>query len=105
MHPTVEDLEQFAKEIGAICRPYKRAEALFEEKVHVVSLEEKTGIQTLQRLREPMEPGKPERQKFEYICHGTRCLFAGLEVATGRILAPSVGPMRKEEDFAAHTRC
>lgn len=102
LHPTVEDPEQFAEEIGAICRLYRRAEALFEEGAHVVSLDEKTGIQALQRWREPMEPGKPERQEFEYTRHGTRCLFAGLEVATGRILAPSVGPTRKEEDFAAH---
>lgn len=67
-----------------------------------MSLDEKTGIQALQRWRKPMEPGRPERQEFEYSRHGTRCLFAGLEVATGQILAPSVGPTRKEEDFAAH---
>jgi hypothetical protein len=102
LHPTVEDPEQFTEEIGAICRLYRRAEVLFEEKVHVVSLDEKTGIQALQRRRDPMEPGRPERQEFEYTRHGTRCLFAGLEVATGKILAPSVGPTRKEKDFAAH---
>lgn len=102
LHPTVEDPEQFAEEIGAICRLYQRAEAFFEEGAHVVSLDEKTGIQALQRRRKPMEPGRPERQEFEYSRHGTRCLFAGLEVATGQILAPSVGPTRKEEDFAAH---
>ncbi len=51
-----------------------------------------------------MEPGRPERQEFEYKRHGTRCLFAGLEVATGQVLAPSVGPTRKEVDFAAHLR-
>jgi len=102
LHLQVENEKQFAEEIGAICCLYQRAAALFKEGTHVVSLDEKTGIQALQRWKAPMQPGRPERQEFEYTRHGTRCLFAGLEVATGRILAPSVGPTRKETDFAAH---
>ena len=34
--------------------------------------------------------------------HGTQCLIANFEVATGQVLAPTVGPTRTEEDFAAH---
>jgi transposase len=30
------------------------------------------------------------------------CLIANLEVATGRMVAPSVGPRRTEADFLAH---
>ena len=33
---------------------------------------------------------------------GARCLFANLEVATGRVIAPSIGPSRTNEDFASH---
>lgn len=29
-------------------------------------------------------------------------MFANFEVATGRVLAPSIGPTRTEDDFAAH---
>ncbi len=31
-----------------------------------------------------------------------RCLFANLEVATGEVIAPSIGPTRTNEDFASH---
>lgn len=32
----------------------------------------------------------------------TSSLIANLEVATGQIIAPTIGPRRREEDFAAH---
>jgi hypothetical protein len=49
-----------------------------------------------------MRVGTIERQEHEYKRHGTRCLFANFEVATGKIIAPSIGPTRTNEDFAAH---
>jgi transposase len=49
-----------------------------------------------------MRPKQVERIEWEYVRHGTQCLFANLEVATGKVLAPSVGPTRTEADFAAH---
>jgi len=49
-----------------------------------------------------MQPGRVECQEREYIRHGTQCLIANLEVATGRLVAPSLGPTRTEEDFRAH---
>jgi hypothetical protein len=51
-----------------------------------------------------MRAGQPERREFEYVRHGTQCLIANLEVATGRIVAPSVSETRTEADFAAHIR-
>lgn len=63
-----------------------------------------TGIQALERLHPslPMLPGHIERQEFEYRRHGTQCLIANLDVATGQLIAPSIGPTRTEADFAAH---
>src|SRR5436305_13211611 len=63
-----------------------------------------TGIQALERLHPslPMQPGHVEREEFEYQRHGTQSLIANLEVATGQIIAPSIGPTRTEADFAAH---
>lgn len=49
-----------------------------------------------------MKPGLLERREVEYVRHGTLCLIANLEVATGKILAPALGPTRTEEDFAQH---
>lgn len=34
--------------------------------------------------------------------HGTQSLIANLQVATGQVVIPSLGPTRTEEDFAAH---
>lgn len=59
-----------------------------------------TGIQALERAHatQPMKPGCVERQEFEYIRHGTVSLIANLEVATGRVIAPTIGPTRTEFD-------
>lgn len=63
-----------------------------------------TGIQALERAAatQSMRPGRVERREFEYIRHGTLSLIANFEVATGRMLLPSLGPTRTEADFAAH---
>jgi hypothetical protein len=72
--------------------------------VHVVSTDEKTGIQANERAHppRPMQPGLAERVEFEYIWHGTQTLMANFEVATGQLIGPSVGPTRTEEDFVGH---
>jgi len=77
---------------------------MHEQGVYVVSTDEKTGIQANERAHptRPMKPGLVERVEFEYIRHGTQTLIANFEVATGQIVAPSVGPTRTEEDFADH---
>lgn len=88
-----------------MCATYRAApERLAKENIHTVSVDEKPGIQALERKSptKPMRPGVPERREFEYKRHGTQCLTANLEVATGQILAPTVQPTRDEADFAAH---
>jgi transposase len=61
-------------------------------------------VQALERLHEtkPVRPGLVERVEFEYIRHGTLCLMANFNVATGKIVCPTIGPTRTEADFAAH---
>lgn len=104
LNPEVEDLDAFADEAGLICDLYVQAQDLHGQGVHLVSTDEKTGMQATERKHpsKPTRPGLVERREFEYIRHGTRCLMANLEVATGRILAPSILPTRKEDDFALH---
>ena len=69
-----------------------------------MSTDEKSSIQALERLHPslPMRAGLIERQEQEYKRHGTRCLIANFEVATGKIIAPSIGPTRTNKDFAYH---
>lgn len=61
-------------------------------------------MQALERLHDtkPVRPGLVERVEFEYVRHGTLCLMANFDVATGQVLSPSVGPTRTEADFVAH---
>ena len=86
-----------------MCEVYQAAPKLHAEGVHVISIDEKTGIQALERKSPtlPMEPGQGERREFEYLRHGTLCLTAHFEVATGRVLTPTIEPTRTEEQFAA----
>jgi transposase len=80
------------------------ASELAAQGTHVISTDEKTGMQALERLHEtkPVRPGLVERVEFEYIRHGTLCLIANFNVATGKVICPSIGPTRTEVDFVAH---
>jgi transposase len=51
-----------------------------------------------------MRPGDVERQEFEYKRHGTQCFIVNFEVATGKVVAPSYGYTRTEEDFLNHIK-
>jgi transposase len=104
LHPEIDNPEQFAQATAHLCDLYAQAPALHAQGTHVVSLDEKTGIQALERKHrtKPTRPGLVERREFEYIRHGTQCLFANLEVATGRVIAPTLLPTRTEADFAHH---
>lgn len=61
-----------------------------------------TGIQALERAETtlPMRKGVVERPEYEYIRHGTQCLLAALDVATGEVFG-LCQQHRKEEDFVA----
>lgn len=98
------DPEEFVEEVATVCELYKQAQQLDEQGVHLMSTDEKSGIQALERAAETltMKPGLVERQEYEYIRHGTLCLIANFEVASGKIVAPTIGATRREEDFVAH---
>lgn len=83
---------------------YLQAQALHQAGERVVSTDEMTGIQALERKHPtiPMGPGRVERREFEYTRHGTLTLIANFDVAQGHVVAPSMGPTRNEEDFVNH---
>ena len=101
----LDNPEQYEADVRNICETYAQAQRLHEEQgAHVISTDEKTGIQALERLHPtlPSRPGKTERIEFEYRRHGTLCLIANFEVATGKSVFPTIGSTRTEADFAAH---
>jgi hypothetical protein len=83
---------------------YLQAQTLLAVGERVVSTDEMTGIQALERKHPtiPLGPGRAERREFEYTRHGTLTLIANFDVAQGTVVAPSLGPTRTEEDFVAH---
>lgn len=93
-----------------MCDYYEAAPVLHAQGIHLVSTDEKTGIQALERAA-PTKPAQPgvagqagrcARHEYEYIRHGTQCLIANHEVATGKQLAPTIGDTRTEVDFVNH---
>jgi transposase len=87
-----------------VCDLYEQAGRLAEQGIHLVSTDEKTGIQALERLHPdiPMGPGRVQSREFEYVRHGTLCLTANLEIWCGWVITPTVGPTRTEADFVGH---
>ena len=105
MNTTEKDPVKFNQESSAVCDVYQQAQKLHEQGVHVISNDEKTGIQAIERDHKthPAKPGgKHQRVEHNYSRHGTLCLIANFEVATGKIVAPTIGPTRTEKDYANH---
>lgn len=100
----LEDPETYEADVRNVCATYRAAPALHRQGGHVVCTDEKTGMQAVERkfATKPTRPGLSERREFEYIRHGTQCLMANFHVATGQVIAPTIGQTRTEEDFAVH---
>ena len=87
-----------------MCAIYRAAPTLTQQGERVISTDEMTGVQALERKQPglPLAPGKVERREFEYIRHGTLSFIISRDVVTGQIVAPSSGPTRTKADFLAH---
>ena len=98
-----EEFDAATREVSAV---YAQAQSLYEQGVHVVCTDEKTGIQALERMAPTLHPipGSIERRDAHYIRHGTCTLIPNLDVATGQILTPTIGPTRTESDFVKHVQ-
>lgn len=69
------------------------------ERALVLSVDEKSQIQALDRTQPmlPLRPGQVERHTHDYERHGTTCLFAALDVATGEVIGECHGRHRAVE--------
>ena len=105
MTPPPKDA-QFDAQVSDICGVYREAPALAVQGDRVVTTDELTGIQALERKHPglPLASGKVERREFEYIRHGTCTAILSRDVVTGQVIAPSLGPRRTEGDFLAHVQ-
>ena len=96
--------EAFVAAVADVHGLYRAAPQLTAAGERIVSSDELTGVQALERRHPglPLAPGKVERRECAYVRHGTRTCILSRDVATGAIVAPSCGPTRTEEDFVAH---
>lgn len=96
----------FDAKVADICTLYHEAPTLAEQGERVLSTDELTGVQALERAHPglPMGQGKVERREFEYIRHGTTSFMITRDVVSGHIVAPTSGPTRTADDFLAHVR-
>jgi len=103
---TPEPDEQFEEKVEDLNTLYRQAPELAQKGERVLSTDELTGVQALERKHAglPLAPGQVERREFEYIRHGTQALIINFDVATGQVVSPSCGQTRTEEDFADHIR-
>jgi hypothetical protein len=93
----------FGPKSKEICQLYLDAPRLYEQGRVVLSSDEKTGMQILQRKypTRPAKPGHIEKREFEYIRHGTRALLTTFCVPTGEVVW-NLGPTRTSVDWVRH---
>ena len=98
--------ERFDEKVEDINTLYRQAQTLTKQGQRILSTDELSGVQALERKYPslPLGSGKVEYQEFEYIRHGTQCFIVNFEVATGKVLNTTCSPTRTEEDFAAHIK-
>lgn len=91
----------FDERVKEICNVYENAIAMHQKGINIISVDEKSGMQAIERANPnlPMKSGSPEKIEHEYIRHGTLCLIGNLNIATGQMIEPMISPTRKEKDF------
>ena len=79
---------------------YKDSIRLKSEGIHFESVDEKSGIQAIQRAEpdKPVTYNHPEKHEHEYIRHGTTTLIASFEIGSGKVYG-SLLPTRTSEDY------
>lgn len=102
MNPQIENWPEFVTRVERVCSLILRGVSEAYPHEQLFSVDEKTGIQALERkiIRE-VKPGKPRRIEYEYVRHGTTCLMGAVDVRTGQMVRYRLHPTRTEEDFVA----
>ena len=100
----LKDPEEFNKRVTTVCDLYLNSKSLHENGVHILSCDEKTGIQATEHKHasKPVKPGELEKCEQEYKRNGTTTLIASRDINTGEIIVPMLQQTRTEEDFLNH---
>jgi hypothetical protein len=95
----------FDTKARSLCDLYVNALRLSHAGGLVICVDEKTGLQILQRkYPTPLaQPGQPETREQEYLRHGVRARLASFVVPTGQVLW-HCGLTRTSDDFVAPLR-
>lgn len=96
--------EEFEKRVTTVCEIYLNSKNLQKDGFHILSCDEKTGIQAVEHKHpsKPVKPGAIEKCEQEYKRNGTTTLIASRDINTGEIIAPMVQQTRTEVDFLNH---
>jgi transposase len=102
LFPKIDNWNAFVLRVALICQLILESVQRLHPHRHLISVDEKTGIQALSRLEAvaPDSGGCRKRREFEYKRNGTTCLMAAIDVGRGVIVHQRLNPTRKEEDFA-----
>jgi len=104
MNPVIDDEAAFAEQVREVVSLNSTAVDLAQQGIRVVSCDEKTGMQALERLGSwQMSAEHPERQESWYRRHGVLCLIANLDLASGEVVSPTLGDTRGNDDFSPST--
>jgi transposase len=103
---TPEPDERLDEKVTDINQLYQQAPELAQHGERVVSIDELTGVQALERKHPdlPTRPGKVARREFEYIRHGTQSFIFSFDVAVGEVVTTSAGDTRTEADVLQHVQ-
>lgn len=103
LNPKIKDWQTFVVQVALICQLILEAIGGDNTSRHLISVDEKTGIQALERIAkdQPMQKGKFRRLEYKYERHGTNCLMAAQQVANGKVMHYNLQVTRNEQDFLA----
>ena len=85
--------------VALICTLIKNCLSDNYKHIHLISVDEKTGIQALWRKTTAMYKGRLKRQEYEYKRNGTTTLIAGFCIRSGKVIHQHLGQTRNEADF------
>jgi len=101
LFPKIEDWDAFCDRVNLVCDFIKTAVANNDPNLHILSTDEKTGIQAIERHQAtaPQSKGGHKRREYEYERHGTTTLIGAVNVRNGAVLNAHIQPTRNEQDF------
>ena len=102
LFPKIDNWGAFVKRVALVCSFILTAVKKSDPNLYVLSLDEKTCIQAIERHEStaPKSKGGHQRKEFEYTRHGITTLIAAINVSNGKLLNAHLQPTRNESDFA-----